>query len=55
MKLGDLAKVWMTLEALDDQLDEAGPGDEIQVPKIKSLKINGKRYTLKDAVLVQED
>lgn len=54
MKIADLIKLWTTLEALDDQLDEAGPGDEVHVPVIKGLKLSGRRYTLKNAVLVKE-
>lgn len=55
MKIADLMKLWMTLEALDDQLDEAGTGDEVNVPTVKGLKLSGKKYSLKNAVLVRED
>lgn len=46
MKLGDIVKLWTTLEALDDELDGLPPGEEITAPKIRGVKIDGKRFTV---------
>ncbi len=54
MKLADLVKFWQILESLDDELDGAQKGDVVAVPKVKGLKLNGERWTLKNAELEKE-
>lgn len=54
MRPADLFKLWMEMESLDEEMDTAEKGDAVEVPEIRGLKINGKRWTLKDARLVCE-
>lgn len=54
MKLGDLAKLWLLLEAVDDEMDEAKKGDVVSVPEARGVKLNGRRWTLRNAELVAE-
>jgi hypothetical protein len=52
--LEQIFRIWLQIEALDDELGEAPKGAEVPVPPIRGLKIDGRKYTLKDAVLVPE-
>jgi hypothetical protein len=54
MKLSELAKLWILLDGLDDEMDDAKKGDAVAVPETKGIKLNGRRWTLRNAELVAE-
>jgi hypothetical protein len=46
MKLGDLMTLWAVVDALGDELEDLEVGESVTSPKIRGVKLGGRRYTL---------
>jgi hypothetical protein len=46
MKWSDLLTIWGVIDALDDELEGLEVGENVTSPRIKGVKIGGRRYTL---------
>ncbi len=54
MDLKQVVKIWMKVEAMDDEIEEAAVGDKVQIPAIKRLKISGRQGRLEMVFVVEE-
>jgi hypothetical protein len=46
MKFGDLLTIWGVVDALGDELEDMEVGETVSSPKVRGVKLNGRRYTL---------
>jgi hypothetical protein len=49
MKVGEWIRVYLEVDRLDDEMDAAQKGDEIEIPPIRGLRHGGKKFSLRSS------